>query len=53
MELLDKGRDKLHCSFCGRAGSEGQALVAGPGIYICDKCARKAVSLAEGSKPNR
>jgi|SRR5579875_976317 len=30
------------CSFCGKPNTEVAALVAGPGVYICDEC----VSLA-------
>jgi hypothetical protein len=28
----------LHCSFCGKSQHEVKALIAGPGIYICDEC---------------
>lgn len=31
-------REKLHCSFCGKAQDEVRRLVAGPGVYICDEC---------------
>lgn len=26
------------CSFCGRSSDEVEKLLAGPGVYICDKC---------------
>jgi hypothetical protein len=26
------------CSFCGKPTTEVAALVAGPGVYICDEC---------------
>jgi ATP-dependent Clp protease ATP-binding subunit ClpX len=26
------------CAFCGRARSEVKKLIAGPGVYICDRC---------------
>jgi ATP-dependent protease Clp ATPase subunit len=26
------------CSFCGKAQTEVQTLVAGPGVFICDEC---------------
>ena len=32
------GRDKLHCSFCGKEQDTVKRLVAGPGVYICDEC---------------
>jgi len=28
----------LRCSFCKKHQNEVQKLVAGPGVYICDKC---------------
>lgn len=31
-------KDKLHCSFCGKAQDEVKRLVAGPGVYICNEC---------------
>lgn len=32
------GREKLHCSFCGKEQDTVKRLVAGPGVYICDEC---------------
>jgi ATP-dependent Clp protease ATP-binding subunit ClpX len=32
--------DNLFCSFCGKSQSEVGKLVAGPGVYICDKCVK-------------
>ena len=29
---------ELRCSFCGRPKSQVSALVAGPGVYICEDC---------------
>jgi hypothetical protein len=26
------------CSFCGKANTEVERLVAGPGVYICNEC---------------
>ena len=28
----------LFCSFCGTSQAEVQKLIAGPGVYICDRC---------------
>jgi hypothetical protein len=28
----------LSCSFCGKPHTEIEALVAGPGVYICNEC---------------
>ena len=31
-------KNKIHCSFCGKAQDEVRRIVAGPGVYICDEC---------------
>jgi hypothetical protein len=30
------------CSFCGRTAEKVKKLIAGPGVYICDRCIRSA-----------
>ncbi len=30
--------EKYHCSFCGKSSKEVEKLVAGPGVYICNRC---------------
>ncbi len=34
------------CSFCGRSGIDVISLVAGPGVYICERCTNDAGQLA-------
>jgi ClpX C4-type zinc finger len=34
------------CSFCGRSREECAKLVAGPGVYICDRCVAQATRLS-------
>ena len=34
------------CSFCGRSRGEGARLIAGPGVFICDRCAAHATRLS-------
>ena len=36
---------KLACSFCHRSEAEVTKLVAGPRVYICDRCAAEAVRI--------
>jgi ATP-dependent Clp protease ATP-binding subunit ClpX len=36
---------KLRCSFCRRTDAEVEKLVAGPRVYICDRCAAEAVRI--------
>ena len=38
---------KLACSFCGRDQSQVAKLVAGPRVYICDRCAYETVRIME------
>ena len=35
---LDTSNSQLHCSFCAKSQDEVSALVAGPGVYICNHC---------------
>jgi ATP-dependent protease Clp ATPase subunit len=34
--------DLLSCSFCGSSQKQVKKLIAGPGVYICDGCMRRA-----------
>ena len=40
---------KLTCSFCRRSEAEVAKLVAGPRVYICDRCAAEAVRIMSES----
>jgi len=33
-----EGGRLLHCSFCGKSQDDVRKLIAGPKVYICDKC---------------
>jgi len=33
------------CSFCARNGAEVASLIAGPQVFICDRCTREATRL--------
>ena len=41
---------KLACSFCRRSEAEVAKLVAGPRVYICDRCAGEAVRIMNESE---
>ena len=43
---------KLICSFCRRTEAEVAKLVAGPRVYICDRCAAEAVRIMNESDVN-
>jgi ClpX C4-type zinc finger len=36
---------ELSCSFCGRPQRKTRKLIAGPGVYICEKCVEVADSV--------
>lgn len=42
----------LECAFCGRPESEVDRLIAGPSVYICDKCVRLCTTLIDKKKPD-
>ena len=42
---------KLACSFCGRPDSEVNKLVAGPRVFICDRCAYQTIRIMETAPP--
>jgi hypothetical protein len=37
------------CSFCGRSRKEVAQLIAGPRVFICERCMPRAVRLSAGS----
>ncbi len=37
----------IHCSFCGRSSFEVSSMVAGPDVYICDRCIADANAIVE------
>src|SRR6201993_2686698 len=39
--------DLLKCSFCGKSQKQVKKLIAGPGVYICDKCIALCTELIE------
>jgi len=47
--------DSPKCSFCGKAQSEVERLIAGPGVHICDQCVELCGTLItrEGDAKNR
>ncbi|MEX0607985.1 MAG: ATP-dependent Clp protease ATP-binding subunit ClpX [Balneolaceae bacterium] len=45
MSEKEKNSDIVHCSFCSRSSLEVNSMVAGPGVYICDRCVEDASSI--------
>ena len=43
----------LSCTFCKRSEHQVRKLVAGPGVYICDRCTEHAHAIIqEGAPPS-
>src|SRR5690554_943249 len=40
-----RGDDAIRCSFCGRTAHEVSSMVAGPDVYICDRCINDAAGI--------
>jgi ATP-dependent Clp protease ATP-binding subunit ClpX len=38
MAKFGEGQEIVKCSFCGMSQKQVRKLIAGPGVYICDKC---------------
>lgn len=43
--MSKKTNDMVNCSFCGRSSNEVNSMVAGPDVYICDRCVDDAASI--------
>ena len=41
------------CSFCGRTAEKVKTLIAGPGVYICDRCIPMASQAIAAGEPAR
>jgi len=41
---------KLACSFCRRSEDKVSKLVAGPRVYICDRCATEVIRIMNDSE---
>lgn len=39
--------ESIRCSFCGRAAHEVTSMVAGPSVYICDRCVNDAAGIVK------
>jgi hypothetical protein len=39
--------DEERCSFCGKWKKQTRALIAGPGVYICNECIAECAAVIE------
>ena len=37
----------IQCDFCGKRESDGHEMVAGPRVYICNRCVELAIEVLE------
>lgn len=44
---MDKPKQPVICSFCGRSENEVEKIISGPGAFICDKCIHLCVSIVD------
>ena len=49
MEVVDM-ESTIKCSFCGKTNTEVEAIVAGPGVYICDECSELTQKIVKDKK---
>ncbi len=40
-----RGQNAIKCSFCNRSANEVASMVAGPDVYICDRCINDAAGI--------
>ena len=46
------GRKLLRCSFCRKDETQVSKLVAGPRVFICNRCTAAAARIIDGSHDN-
>lgn len=51
MTKKDPNRPQATCSFCNRTEELVEKLIAGPSVYICDKCVRLCNGILENKAP--
>lgn len=44
---MKKDNELVHCTFCGRSSHEVNSMVAGPDVFICDRCVEDASSIIQ------
>lgn len=44
---------KIRCSFCGRSSQDVSSMVAGPNVYICDRCVTDASGIVKSDLSKR
>ncbi len=47
------GHENIRCSFCGCTAQEATSMVAGPDVYICDRCVDEAAGIVHEDRQMR
>ena len=51
MSKRPDGESTIRCSFCGTTAQQAASMVAGPDVFICDRCVHEATQIVDGSAP--
>lgn len=46
-------KHNIRCTFCSRSSDEVESMVAGPDVYICDRCVADASGIVKSDLSNR
>ena len=52
MARIGESGELLKCSFCGKSQKQVQELIAGPGVYICNKCVGLCCEIIDEEAPD-
>ncbi|SHE76497.1 ATP-dependent Clp protease ATP-binding subunit ClpX [Ferrithrix thermotolerans DSM 19514] len=52
MAKFGEGQEVVKCSFCGMSQKQVRKLIAGPGVYICDKCIELCNDIIDEEAPD-
>lgn len=51
--MAKDNRNTIYCSFCGRSNFEVNSMIAGPDVYICDRCITDAYSIVQSEQATK
>jgi ATP-dependent Clp protease ATP-binding subunit ClpX len=51
--MAKENKTTIYCSFCGRSNFEVNSMIAGPDVYICDRCINDAHSIVQSEQTSK
>ena len=51
--MAKENKTTIYCSFCGRSNFEVNSMIAGPDVYICDRCINDAYSIVQSEQTSK